>query len=89
VWQHGRWQAHIARVSYDREQTHQDYFQSYILTEGGPIATMIYYEWQLARYLIPNWLAHYWPAVLAGEVDVATAVNHYLQQFGLLVPICP
>lgn len=89
AWRHGRWQAHIVRVSYDVEQTRQDYFQSRILEEAGPVAALIYYEWQLSRYLIPEWLTGYWPSVLAGEVDMATAVNHYLQQWGLPVPICP
>jgi hypothetical protein len=87
VWQHGRWQAQIQRVFYDYERTQQDYFQSDILNEAGPITWLTYYEWQLACYLFPQWMARCWPLVLAGEVDVLTAVTDYLQQVGLPIPV--
>jgi hypothetical protein len=86
AWQDGRWQAYIARVPYAFEQTRQAYLVSGILTEAGPIAWLLYYEWRLARYFYPHWMARYWQAVLAGEIGAETAVRHYLHQSGLPVP---
>jgi putative phosphoesterase len=86
VWQHGRWQAQIQRVPYDYEQTQQAYFQSAILDQAGAITWLIYYEWQLACYLFPQWMTRCWPLVVAGEVDVETAVTQYLHQVGLPIP---
>lgn len=83
VWQHCQWQAKIMRVSYDMVQADQDYHTTGLLTQAGPMAWLAYYEWQLAVYLFPQWMADYWPLVEAGKMDVATAVRHYLNQLGL------
>lgn len=87
VWQHGRWQAHIARVPYDTDQAAQDYRDTGMLTKAGPLAWVGFYEWQKAIYLYPGWMRDYWPLVEAGEMAVDTAVRHYLDALGLPVPV--
>lgn len=86
VWQHGRWQAAIQRVPYDSEQTRQDYFTYHILEEGGPLSWLLFYEWELANYVFPIWSGRYWPAVLAQEIEMETAVRQYLDELGLPIP---
>jgi len=87
VWQHGRWQADIVRVSYDMDQTAQDYHDTGLLTQAGPMAWVAFYEWQKAVYLYPGWMRDYWPLVEAGEMAVDTAVRHYLDALGLPAPV--
>lgn len=86
-WQDGRWQAHIARVPYDWAQTRHDYYSSGLLAEGGPLAWLIYYEWQRAAYFFPGWMARYWEVVVGGQLEIETAVRQYLQQHSLPVPV--
>lgn len=87
-WRHGHWQAHIIRLAYDVDQARQDYFQTGSLAESGPLSWLIFYEWQLARYIFPVWMARYWQMVLDGVIDVETAVRRHLHQERLPVPVC-
>ena len=43
TWQAG-WQATIARVNYDRDQTKRDYEETGFMRDSGPIAALIYDE---------------------------------------------
>jgi predicted phosphodiesterase len=83
VWRHGRWQAHISRIPYDTALAAQDYHATGLLAEAGMMAWLVYYEWRLAKYLFPEWMANFWPLVEAGKMDVAAAVRQYLAQLGL------
>lgn len=82
----GRWQATIQRIPYHTAHTVQAYTTSGLLHSAAPFSWLIYYEWQLATYLIPNWMAHYWPHVLTGEWSMRQSVDTYLTQLGLATP---
>ncbi len=78
VWRSGQWQAQLIHLEYDMAQTDRDFHASGFLEGAGPVARIIYEEWRTGRSLVPRWLSLYRPAVLAGEVDLETAVAQYL-----------
>lgn len=80
IWQGGRWQADIRRVSYDVTQTHHDFHASGFLTETGPVAHLIYHEWRTARPVLLPYDREYGLLVTAGRLDEATAVARFLSQ---------
>lgn len=80
VWQNGRWRAKIIYLDYDMVQTARDFHESGFLDGAGPVARIIYHEWRTGRSLVPRWLSLYRPAVVAGEIDLETAVDRYLTQ---------
>lgn len=84
--QAGGWEAQIVRLPYDYGWAQRAYFQTGLLAEAGPLAWLIYYEWQLAHYLFPQWMRDWWPRVARGEVDAETAVAECLAGFGLPAP---
>ena len=83
TWLHGRWQAQIVYLDYDQGQTERDFHTSGFLEESGPVARIIFEEWRTGRSLVPRWLSLYQPAVLAGELDLATAVTQYLKKMAI------
>ena len=87
TYSQGKWQAAIQRVDYDVEQARQDYYDMGILAQAGPMAWLVFYEWQFAVYLFPQWMKTYWPQVLAGDLEAETAVVTALEQMGVPVPI--
>lgn len=86
AWERGRWAAQIVRLSYDLAGTRQRYFDSGFLAEAGPIGWLIFYEWWQATSLVPRWMQRWSKAVVAGEIDLETAVCHYLAELGLPIP---
>lgn len=78
VWRNGRWQVKLIHLPYDTEETERDFHQSGFLEEAGPVAQIIYHEWRSCRSLVPRWLSQFQPRVLAGEIDLETAVSQYL-----------
>ncbi|MDT8307806.1 MAG: metallophosphoesterase family protein, partial [Anaerolineae bacterium] len=83
VWQRVGWQAKIARVAYDRRRAALDFAEGGYYQAGGPLTRIMYVEWHEARPLFHTWGARYYPAVLAGEVSVATAAESLLREYGL------
>src|SRR5215213_11596502 len=77
TWNTG-WQATIARVDYDRDQTKRDYHTTGFLRDSGPTAALIYDEFLTANPRLSRWIARYKHAVLAGEMTVAESVSDYL-----------
>ena len=77
---HGRWQTRIVRLDYDRDQTERDFRQSGFLDEGGPLARFIFEEWRRARLMMPHFRERYRQPLLAGELDLHTAVERFLAQ---------
>ncbi len=77
VWQAG-WQATIARVEYDREQTARDYITTGFMHDSGPIAALIYDEFRTAHPRLSRWIARYKDAVSAGQLTPAESVRDYL-----------
>lgn len=75
-----RWYTRIVRLEYDRTQTARDFRDSGFLTDGGPLAPLIFEEWRLARMMINDWNNTYRPAVLAGMIEADQAVNEFLRQ---------
>ncbi|MGB5832108.1 MAG: metallophosphoesterase [Thiohalocapsa sp.] len=78
TWRHGRWDARIERFPYDRERTRRDFDDSGFLDQGGPLAQMIYSEWEQARLLMPGWRRRYQQAVLDGEITLRESVDTYM-----------
>jgi len=74
----GGWQAHIARVPFDRERAVQDFHDSGFLDQCGPLARLILLEVTQSRMHVGRWMARYADAVKARRISVADAVDEYL-----------
>ena len=86
VWQRRKWSAQIVRLQYDRQSTRCNYFESGFISEAGPVGWLVFYEWWQASGVVYPWLARYYEAVMAGEIELETAVTRYLSELGLPVP---
>jgi predicted phosphodiesterase len=75
---HAGWQATIARVAYDRDQTKRDYATTGFMCDSGVIAALIYDEFRTARPRLSRWMERYADAVLAGKLTAAESVRDYL-----------
>jgi len=78
----GRWHTRIVRLAYDRRRTERDFLESGFLTDGGPLARIVFEEWRRAQLLMPTWHEHYLPAVRAGEVGLGRSVDLFLESIG-------
>ena len=76
----GRWHTRIQRIDYDREEMRRRFTDSGFLDQAGPLAHIIYEEWDSARLLMPAWNRAYREPVLAGEISLQRAVNEYLEK---------
>ncbi len=74
------WTWEIVRFDYDRGRAQRDFLDSGFIAEGGPLARILYEEWWQARLLMPHWRRDFEPAVLAGERDLASAVDAFLAE---------
>ena len=68
------------RIEYDRERMKQDCLESGFLDEAGPLAKVIYREWEVAELLMPYWNRKYRQAVLDNEITIEEAVDEFLMQ---------
>lgn len=75
----GGWQAEIVRLGYDRQRTEQDYVDTGLLDNGGPLAHLMLMELQDARLHLYRWRAAYQAPVLAGEIPIEESVQRYLR----------
>jgi predicted phosphodiesterase len=80
TWRNGSWHTRIVRFAYDRERAARDFEDSGFLDQGGPLARMIYLEWQRATLLMSEWRRRYQQAVLDGEISLAHSVDSYLRE---------
>jgi predicted phosphodiesterase len=74
----GRWKTQIERFSYDRARAARDFETSGFLDQGGPLARLVFMEWQRAQLLISGWRQRYEPAVIAGEIPLGRSIELYL-----------
>lgn len=83
TWRNGRWTAEIVRVPYDVAQAQQDYLESGLLQEAGPIAQLIYEEWLSGWPILPLWsrLPNGYQKVAA--LGLEKAVQQFLAEFEL------
>lgn len=72
------WHTEIVRLPYDRVATEQAFRDSGFLDLGGPLARIIFQEWQRAEMLIRFWSAEYQDAVLAGQIGLQESVDAFL-----------
>ncbi len=79
TWRGGRWQTQLVRFQYDRERAARDFDSTGFLDEGGPLARLIYLEWQRAELLMAGWRQRWEAAVLRGEVTLEASVERYLR----------
>jgi hypothetical protein len=80
TWEGGRWRTELVRFHYDRERAAQDFEDSGFLDEGGPLARIVFLEWQRAELLIGGWRERYEAAVLRGEITLQASVDRYLRR---------
>lgn len=80
VWENGRWQAQIIRLDYDREATIRDYQESGFLADDDFFAQLVFKEWLAADFYVFRWMNLYYDDVMAGKIDLETAVTQYLDQ---------
>jgi predicted phosphodiesterase len=79
TWHGGRWHTELVRVPYDRARAAQEFETSGFLDEAGPLARVIYLEWERATLLISGWRPRYEKAVLRGEITLAKSVDEFLR----------
>ena len=74
----GRWHWQVQRLSYDRATAERDFHDSGFVEQGGPLARLILEEWRRAALFMVAWNRRFRAAVLAGEIDLARAVDDFL-----------
>lgn len=86
VFQNGKWDADIVRVPYDMAQTERDYHDSGFLEETGAGAggRLLFYEWKTAVPILTKWRKFYEVEVLAGRMELETAVSQFLAEQGMM-----
>jgi putative phosphoesterase len=80
TWYGGRWQAEIIRLNYDRAKAMRDFADTGFVVAAGPLAEIMFVEFQQSRSLIHRWLMDYQSRVLAGEISIADSVREYLSR---------
>lgn len=83
LWRHGRWEAEIQRLPYDRQETEADFERTGFMANGGPLVPLMLHELRLARPLIGTWAQRYEADCLAGRITVEAAVRRYMDELGL------
>lgn len=76
AWQFPGWQAEIRRLPYNREQAARDYEP--FLAESGPIAPIVFAEFQTARPYLSTWFRRYNDQLIAGAITPVQAVATFL-----------
>lgn len=82
TWRGDRWHSELVRFHYDRDRAARDFEASGFLDEGGPLARLVYLEWQRAQLLIGGWRERWQAAVLRGEIALEESVSRYLRDCG-------
>jgi len=78
TWHRGRWHTQLERFPYDRERAARDFEDSGFLDQGGPLAQLVYMEWQRAQLLMPGWRRRYQQPVLDGAITLQASMDDYL-----------
>jgi hypothetical protein len=77
-WRHGKWQAKIIRLDYDRQAAERDFFNTGFLEGSGPLGQLILNELRTAQSRLYQWTAKYQKPVLTGEISMAASVREFL-----------
>jgi predicted phosphodiesterase len=80
TWHRGHWEAEIVRLEYDQVKAARDFVDTGFIVAAGPLAEIMYAEFQQSRSLIHRWLRDYESRVLAGEMSIADSVRDYLSR---------
>ncbi len=83
TWHHGRWSAEIVRLSYDIKQAIEDYMQSGIFEEAGPVIQLIYKEWLTGWPVLPLWGRVPNGYEQVERVGLERAVEEFLAEFAV------
>ena len=75
------WQAEIVRLDYDYAANGAAFSNSGYMAAAGPIARLMFEEWQHARALYPYWSREFQKRVAAGEIGLAESVDRFLATF--------
>ena len=78
TWQETGWGVAITRVPYDRERAALEYQESGFLSQSGPLAPLIFAEFQQAKPFLSTWYQRYEADVLAGVLSAAQAVEQFV-----------
>ena len=80
TWQQGRWHVQIPRFAYDRARAARDFEDSGFLDEGGPLARLVYLEWERSQLLMSEWRRRFQQLVLDDELTLAQSIDTYLAE---------
>lgn len=72
------WVAQVVRLDYDRAAAARAFEASGYLDAGGPMAALIFREFERARPMLSKWHREYEPAVSSGRMTVADSVLELL-----------
>ncbi len=78
TWHRGHWHIELQRFPYDRERAARDFEDSGFLDQGGPLAHLVFLEWQRAQLLIGGWRERYQQSVLDGSITLQASVDDYM-----------
>jgi predicted phosphodiesterase len=80
TWRDGQWQTELRRIPYDRERATREFETSGFLDEGGPLARVVFLEWQRAELLMSGWRREFQGAVQRDELSLEASVERYLRR---------
>jgi putative phosphoesterase len=79
TWQNNQWRGEIVRLKYDREGAENEYASSGFVHGGGPLAAIMFLEFQQARSHIPSFLGQYEESIVTEKISLKEAVAAYLK----------
>jgi hypothetical protein len=75
----GCWDAEIIRLPYDLGKAKQDFYTTGFLEQAGPLTKLILFELEHAYPQLHRWTKMYMDPIVAGEIDLAQAVQDHLE----------
>jgi predicted phosphodiesterase len=75
----GYWDAEIIRLPYDLGKAKQDFYTTGFLEQAGPLTKLILFELEHAYPQLHRWTKMYMDPIVAGEIDLAQAVQDHLE----------
>lgn len=81
IFHNHHWQGEIIRLEYDRKRMAKDCVESGFLDQAGPLARIIYREWEQAVLLMPVWNRTYRQLIIDGEITMENAVSEFLRAY--------
>ncbi|MCW1968019.1 MAG: metallophosphatase family protein [Anaerolineae bacterium] len=81
TWQHGRWNAQIVRVNYDRDAARRDFYTSGYVDTAGGLSPLVLDEFENGCSHLFTWNEVYRAAVMRGEISIDASVKAHLEAY--------